>query len=314
MNVFQWRHFFCALAISWLCVNPARALELYQGETAVSDQSPEARTAGLARAFMDVAAKVSGDLNALSNPSVIAASAQAERYMQRYEYRQELVRVDGKPTIKLYLIGTFYPSSMKKLLNGVGMGAWGRDRPQIAAYLFEGDLPISSELSRQIQDRAAARGLDIRFPGSIALEDLSENTAARLASPTQNVLLGRVGERIWLSDGQRTEVLSSAAADGLTDRLARMLVARTQAVENAPPQVLSAEITGVRSAADYARAIGQLGKLRAVKKFTVLAASGERMSVELTVQGGIGQLALALNGDKTLALISQTPALLEVLQ
>lgn len=194
------------------------------------------------------------------------------------------------------------------------MGAWGRDRPVIAAYLFEGDLPISQEQARQLQERAAARGLDIRFPGSIALEDLSENTAARLASPAQNVLLGRIGERIWLSDGQRTEALGSADPEGLTDRLARLLVARTQAVENAPPQVLSAEISGVRSAGDYARAISQLGKVRAIKKFVILGAVGERLQVELTVQGGVGQLALALNGDKSLALISQSPALLEVLQ
>lgn len=314
MNDFRWRNLLCALAFFCLAVSPTYALELYQGETPVNDQTPEARTAGLSRAFMDVAAKVSGDLSALTNPAVIAASAQAERYMQRYEYRQELVRVDGKPTIKLYLIGTFYPASVKRVLAGAGMGAWGRDRPVIAAYLFEGDLPISSEQAQQLQERASARGLDIRFPGTIALEDLSESTAARLASPAQNVLMGRLGERIWLSDGERTETMGSADPEGLTERLARLLVARTQALENAPPQVLSAEVSGLRSAADYARVLSQLGKLRPVKKFTVLGANGERLLLELTVQGGVAQLALALNGDKTLALISQSPALLEVLQ
>lgn len=314
MNLYQWRHLLCVLTFLWLCVSPSHALELYQGETPVADQTPEARAAALSRAFIDVAAKVSGDLGALTHPTVIEASAQAERYMQRYEYRQELVRVEGKPTIKLYLIGTFYPSSVKRVLANAGMGAWGRDRPVVLAYLFEGDLPISPERAGQLQERAAARGLDIRFPGSIALEDLSENTAARLASATQNVLLGRLGERIWLSDGQQTEALSSAEPEGLTERVARLLVARTQAIENAPPQQVSAEITGVRSAADYARALSQLSKLTVVKKFSVLGAQGETLRVELTVQGGTAQLALALSGDKTLALISQAPLQLDVLR
>ena len=120
----------CVFLLVVLTAPAARALDLYQGETPVADQSADARVAALGRTLLDVAVKVSGDVNAANNATIIAAAASPERYMQRYEYRQELVREDGKPAIKLYLRGSFYAPTIGQLLRNAGLGAWGVERPQ----------------------------------------------------------------------------------------------------------------------------------------------------------------------------------------
>jgi uncharacterized protein len=289
------------------------ALDLYQGEAPVADQSANARVAALGKALLDVAVKVSGDATAANNSTIIAASGSAEKYMQRYEYRQEIVRVDGKPAIKLYLKGTFYAPSISQLLGRAGLGSWGQNRPTVAVYVFDGDQALSADIMRAIQDKSSRRGINVRFPGGVNSTELDEATAARLASPAQQVLLGRIGDTLWLSDGRQTERLSDASLDGLSDRLASALARRAAAVSNAPPEELLTEVAMLRSAADYANVIKYLSALSGVKKVTVLGAQNDRLKLSLTVQGGAARLAAVVSAGKELRVISEQPSILEVI-
>ena len=302
----------CAFLFILLAAPTARALDLYQGETPVADQSADARVAALGRTLLDVAVKVSGDVNAASNAAIIAAAGSPERYMQRYEYRQELVREDGKPTIKLYLRGSFYAPSIGQLLRNAGLGAWGVERPTVNVYLFEGDAPMGADSARTLQDLASRRGINLRFPGGMSAADLNEQTAARMATPTQNVLLGRVGETLWLSDGRITAPLPSNALNGLSDRIASQLIRRAAELNNAPPEEIATEIAGVRSASDYGRVLKYLSGLSGVKKLTVLGAQQDTLRVLINVQGGTTRLAQSVGAGQTLRLLSESPTVLEV--
>ncbi len=302
----------CAFLFILLAAPTARALDLYQGETPVADQSADARVAALGRTLLDVAVKVSGDVNAASNAAIIAAAGSPERYMQRYEYRQELVREDGKPTIKLYLRGSFYAPSIGQLLRNAGLGAWGVERPTVNVYLFEGDAPMGADSARTLQDLASRRGINLRFPGGMSAADLNEQTAARMATPTQNVLLGRVGETLWLSDGRITAPLPSNALNGLSDRIASQLIRRAAELNNAPPEEIATEIAGVRSASDYGRVLKYLSGLSGVKKLTVLGAQQDTLRVLINVQGGTTRLAQSVGSGQTLRLLSESPTVLEV--
>ena len=290
----------------------ARALDLYQGETPVADQSADARVAALGRTLLDVAVKVSGDVNAANNATIISAAGNPEKYMQRYEYRQELVREDGKPAIKLYLRGSFYAPSIGQLLRNAGLGAWGVERPTVNVYLFEGDEPMSANNARTLQDQASRRGINLRFPGGMSANDLNEQTAARMATPTQNVLIGRIGATLWLSDGRTTAPLSSNVFNGLSDRIASQLIRRAAELSNAAPEEIATEIAGIRSASDYGRVLKYLTTLSGVKKLELVAAQQNSLHLLINVQGGATRLAQSVGAGRTLRLVSENPTVLEV--
>ena len=302
----------CALFLTFLSAKVC-ALDLYQGETPVPDQSADARVAALGRTLLDVAVKVSGDANAASNRTIIAAAGSPEKYMQRYEYRQEIVREDGKPTIKLYLKGSFHAPSIGQLLRNAGLGAWGNDRPIVNMFLFEGDSDISAESARALQEQASRRGMKLRFPGGVSAADLNEQTAASLANASQNVVLGRIGATLWLSDGRTTETLSTNTLNGLTDRIASQLIRRAAALSNAPPEEIATDIVGVRSADDYGRVLKYLSALSGVKKLSVTGAQQDTLRLLLNVQGGASRIAQTVAAGKTLRVLSENPTVLEVI-
>ena len=302
----------CALFLTFLSAKVC-ALDLYQGETPVPDQSADARVAALGRTLLDVAVKVSGDANAASNRTIIAAAGSPEKYMQRYEYRQEIVREDGKPTIKLYLKGSFHAPSIGQLLRNAGLGAWGNDRPIVNMFLFEGDSDISAESARALQEQASRRGMNLRFPGGVSAADLNEQTAASLASASQNVVLGRIGATLWLSDGRTTETLSTNTLNGLSDRIASQLIRRAAALSNAPPEEIATDIVGVRSADDYGRVLKYLSALSGVKKLSVTGAQQDTLRLLLNVQGGASRIAQTVAAGKTLRVLSENPTVLEVI-
>ena len=302
----------CALFLTFLSAKVC-ALDLYQGETPVPDQSADARVAALGRTLLDVAVKVSGDVNAASNRTIIAAAGSPEKYMQRYEYRQEIVREDGKPTIKLYLKGSFHAPSIGQLLRNAGLGAWGNDRPIVNMFLFEGDSDISAESARALQEQASRRGMNLRFPGGVSAADLNEQTAASLANASQNVVLGRIGATLWLSDGRTTETLSTNTLNGLSDRIASQLIRRAAALSNAPPEEIATDIVGVRSADDYGRVLKYLSALSGVKKLSVTGAQQDTLRLLLNVQGGASRIAQTVAAGKTLRVLSENPTVLEVI-
>ncbi len=307
----QFIRIICAFILTFLSVQ-LYALELYQGETPVADQSADARIAALGRTLLDVAVKVSGDVNAASNPTIIAAAASPEKYMQRYAYRQEVVREDGKPAIKLYLRGSFYPPSFGQLLKSAGLGAWGNERPLVNVFLFEGDAALNADSARTLQEQAGKRGINLRFPGGVSGAEVNEQTAASLASASQNVVLGRIGATLWLSDGRTTETLGINTLNGLSDRIASQLIRRAAALSNAPPEEITAEVAGVRTANDYGRVLQYLTALSGVKSVTVIGAQQDSLRVLMNVQGGVTRLAQAVDADKTLRVLSESPTVLEV--
>jgi len=311
--------FLSALFACMLVGQSAYALDIYQAEVSVVDQTADTRVQALGRALLEVAVKASGDASASSNTVVISAQGSAERYMQRYAYRQAIVREGGVPVIKLFLTGTFYPNSIQQLLQRAGLAVWGRDRPNVDVYLFEGDAPLSDAYRSAMQERGGRRGLTLRFPGGVSASDLSdpEAFAKAMVRPGSNALFGRIDARIYLSDGRSTEALSSAGLDGLSDRLAQTLASRAAIAENAAPETLSLSISGISSAAHYASALNYLSELRVVKSTKIQGAnSGElnsgQLNLEVSVKGGAAQLIQAIRLGSTMQLLSESPLLFEM--
>jgi len=310
------------LSALWACLlasNDVHALDIYQAEVSVPDQTAGVRVQALGRALLEVAVKASGDASAANNAEVISAQSSVERYMQRYAYRQAIVRENGVPVIKLFLIGTFYPNSIQQLLQRAGLAVWGKDRPNVDVYLFERGAPMSDADRKLLQERSSRRGLTLRFPAGADASLLSdpEAFAKAMARPGTSVLFGRMGERVYLSDGRNTEALSSADFDSLSDRLAQTLARRAVISENAAPETLSLSISGISSAAHYAGALKYLSELRVVKSTKIQgASSGElnsgQLNLEVSVKGGAVQLIQAIRLGSTMQLLSESPLLFEM--
>jgi hypothetical protein len=292
------------LLILSLSINPLFALDMYQGEAPVRDQSAEERSKALGKALLDVAVKVSGKPDASSNATVISAAGSPDRYMQRYEYRQELVRENGAPVAKLFLKGTFYPASVQELLRRAGYAVWGSSKPNLSVYLFEGDAPLSGEMISAMQERAGSRGINVRFPGGVAASDLSdeENLIKRLTASGQTILLGRVNQRMIITDGISSDSIDPSL-DGLSDRLVPVLARRISAANNRPPADVIAEIDGIGNARGYASAMKSVMDISGVKTASLIGARNNRLLVKLSVKGGTRQLIVEANNGKTFSAV-----------
>lgn len=308
----------------------AWALELYQGEALVQSQDENSRAKGVAEALQQVVVKVSGNPAAARHPVVTTALPEAARLMQRYEYRQELVRgADGKPQVNLYLIASFYSASVDQLLQRAGLAVWGAERPRLLVLISEQQQLLSPGKAAELMQRADARGLELRFPPATALSveesdalgrGQTDMLAARFGGG--HVLAGELNGgagRFVINDGQANRSFSVSAADRaaalaqIADQALEVL-AQQQTGAGSEPETVDVWIEGVASAADYARVLSYLDKLTPVKALTVNSVKQQQLELKLTVLGGALRLEQTVSLGDQLSLISVNPMVLQLQQ
>ena len=116
----------CLLAINVHAVNVS---DLFRVSVAVDDQSEESRNLGIQWAFQQLLIKVSGYQDSLTNPTLIAASKNAERYIQGFSYQKD--SVDGQ----VYLQAWFSKALVVPLLKRAQASIWGKNRPLLLNWL-----------------------------------------------------------------------------------------------------------------------------------------------------------------------------------
>lgn len=95
---------------------------LYTGEAPVPSQSDSDRIEGLKNALAQVVIRVSGDPGALANPDLAKAVGDAERYVQQFQYRQDVATdANGQPQVRLTLVAQFDRDAIDRLLAGFGL-------------------------------------------------------------------------------------------------------------------------------------------------------------------------------------------------
>jgi hypothetical protein len=96
----------------------AMAGGLYSGEAPVTSQSEGDRNEALKIALAQVITKVSGDNAILTRPEVAKAVAAPGRFVQQYEYRQDVVNDNGQPQVHLVLVAQFDRDAVDQLVGG----------------------------------------------------------------------------------------------------------------------------------------------------------------------------------------------------
>jgi len=94
----------------------ARAGALYTAQVPVNSQADEERGSALRNALAQVIVKVSGDAAIVAKPDVAKAIASADKYVQQYQYSQEVVTENGQPQVHLNLVAQFDRDAVDRVI------------------------------------------------------------------------------------------------------------------------------------------------------------------------------------------------------
>jgi hypothetical protein len=149
---------------------------LYAGQVPVGSQADEERAGALRAAFAQVVVKVSGDAAIVSKPDVAKAIANADKYVQQYQYAQDVVNENGQPQVHLSLIAQFDRDAVDRLLaeiSGAGRAA-AADAGQAAPEQQSGTYRVWVSGIASAEDYA-------RLIGALSHNELIRNVQAEQA-------------------------------------------------------------------------------------------------------------------------------------
>ena len=297
---------------------------LYRAEVELISQGPAERRAAASRALGLVLVKITGDAQAASHPVVRRALPQAESFTTSVDATEASsdaegnTAVGGEPVYKTTMTFSFDPGSVDALVAGAGLAYWPspRTRPILWLAIDDGKgarLVNSQQLNvvRPLAARGLERGLRFGMPSGTAVEQAAVQTiwaqnpapmrplTARYGAEAQ--LLGKVyrsgggwtgdwvlsrGEselsRWSFSDPSPLRVIASGA-DGAADALARRDAIAFSSGEAGPLRI---EVAGIRSSADFARAMGYLQSMAVVRSVEVLEAGADSLTLQLDLAVG----------------------------
>ncbi len=297
------------------------APDLFESEVAVSDQTPAVRKGAFRSALSRTLVRVAGDQSVLASEQARGLLEDPARLVQQYRYFTE--QAGSTPALKLWV--RFDGDAIRRALQQQGMSYWGSERPDTLVWLAVEDrgrryivsADDSSDVHRQIERAAQARGVPILFP----LMDLEDQSQVRfsdlwggffdkvlIASKRYNppaVLIGRlnrspsggwasrwqldvVGRTNEWSDSHRQ--LDELSRQGIED-VADILATRFSVANNSEQgSTVDITVNGIETLAAYARINQYLASLSSVSDVRVARLTPDSVSYALQVSGSLQDL------------------------
>ena len=148
---------------------------LYQVSVAVKDRSDAERQRAITDGFDQVLIKVTGDSSVVGQDPVVAAAADAERYMLQYGYEtRPVTSPDGAgQTTGTFINIQYDPVGINNFLRRSGLPIWATNRPPMLVWMaweqgLDRELVNGSGAMpgpfQQINDEAKRRGVPLEFP------------------------------------------------------------------------------------------------------------------------------------------------------
>lgn len=185
-------------------------VDIYRAQALVKSQAEAERNAAARATFGEVMVRVSGRRNALENPVIRAAMANAQNYLFGFSYKSSTEKLveNGRNFTALALQLDYEPLAIEQLLREAQLPLWPAQRPKLLVWLVFKDqsgLHLVPELADMaaINAHAAYRGLPLTFPKqdvednlAISAEDLwaldrEKIKAASLRYKADAILVGR---------------------------------------------------------------------------------------------------------------------------
>ncbi len=311
---------------------------LYQQRVAVADESNRERNRAYELAFRRMIVKVTGVEARLEHPRIRAAAANAGDFVQAFAYATEAAA--GPIAGQRYLEVQFSAPLINQLLSEADIPVWDSNRPSVLVWMVLQDVAgqrslLSPETAPEIIEYmrrfSEERGLPIIFP-LLDIEDrrnlpadaiwTQDELAIRAASnryDPDSILAGRLlftatGEFVGLwqflfmgetevFDGFATEIEDYLAVP--LGRITRNLAGYFALVPGGPgEQSVRLRVDGVRNFADYTALVDYVRGIGLVQNAEVVSVDGERLELELGLQGSMEQLFNLIALDRDLLPIS----------
>ena len=342
--------------ISW---QPSLALQvsgLYSQQIPVTNDGEAERNRAFKEALAAVVVKVSGDPRWLESPAIERAIAQAQNYVEATSYISELIQLPLEDnmasadtdeeqfyTAEQRIISVNFAAALiDELLEDADIPVWDGNRPSVLVWMVlqssAGDREFltadsNPEITKVMQDFAAARGLPIIFP-VLDFEDrraLTENvawnldeTAISIASErygADSILAGRLhftasGELVGLwqfqfqeeadvFDGFDSELQSYLydPLNRITTRLAGYFAILPESIDGGSIRL---RIDGIKNLNAYSSLLNYIENLGLVATVTTAEVDGERIELQLRLVGDTRQLYEQIALDRDLLPINNT--------
>ncbi len=302
---------------------------LYSASVTVKDRSPAERSRASAAALGEVLVKLTGNRRTPNDASARPLLGRASTLLLQYAYGHA---PDGGLTFN----AQFDERVLERELEERGIGLWGKQRPDTVVFLVmdnaEGRSLVGGEAPGKLGDtlkrKAEARALPVLLP----LMDIEESAALNQAKDwhglsdgavglagrygTAAVLVGQLheasaqvwevrwrldidGETLeWTQEGASADAIVEEGVDALGDALARRYAEPSML---AGAERVSLAVTGVRSAADYARLARYLDTLDSIQALFLRTVDNQRVVYEITARGARAALAQAIAFGHVLA-------------
>lgn len=341
----MWQGFAVRLLVLCLCLlsfnsYAVKVSDLYRVSVAVDDQSAKSREQGVRWAFQQLLVKVSGDSRILSNATLIAASTDAQRYMQGFSYKTDFV------DDQIYLQTWFSKALVVPLLKRAGAPIWGESRPLLLNWLAiepvdnVGNIEerlLVSDSSPQWHGRFtrvfAERGLPVLWPTAdledslaLPLEQLwwlmpDSIKQSSLRYQTDAVLAGRLNQStagIWQYEGilfSGDESLSlrttgeapqealTAVATKVSEYFAEQFAIKPGNADNR--QGIRIVVTKVNDFTAYSQVISYLHNITGVRRVEVSQVDRDHLELYLSLEGDWAKVQRIISLGKKLISIQE---------
>lgn len=298
---------------------------LYEGEIQIEKQDPAAREALMRQALGQVLVRVTGDREITKRKAGIDVMKLAVRLIQQYSYDRRPAPpakgvVPSVPAAEIKVFrARFDGAALEAQLRERGLPVWGRERPvtQVWMVVEEGSSrlgPTESNAAVEVPallQSAIGRGVPISLPARVGandIQDITQGADAKIAAAAQSagsrrVLVGRVTQKgtqwsgSWnlFSDGKLQDKWQGTAAnrdealafgiDQLANAYAARYALRGGAASATGAARIDVVVSGVESAADYARVARYLDGINGVATVELQELAHSRAVFGLGLQG-----------------------------
>lgn len=318
-------------------VYAGQQVDIYRAEALVTSQQASERATAARGGLREVMIRVSGDRAAADHPTIASAISQAQNYLHEFSYASTDKRIESDSGSKpaTLLIMKFSPVGIEQLLRDAGLPLWPANRPKLMVWMISEDnqgaqhrVPDEPAL-QAIYAQAAVRGLPLLFPlqdfeDTIALpsELLNELDEESIRGASERykpdaILAGKLTQSpdgqwqsSWLLiqnndvqpvDGSGADLAAqiSSAIDYSADQFARQYAIVPRA-GNTDPDVVVLRINDVADFADFKQVQRYFEGMAMVKHFELLQAEGNRLTVQLQIEGDLTLLSSTLDLGKKL--------------
>lgn len=248
----------------------------------------------------------------------------------------------GQAQPPLFLWARFDPNAVNQLLTRAGLPIWGRVRPTVLVWLaVQRDeqrqligADDGSGLGDLMREAAAARGVPLVLP-LLDLEDRSHVSvgdvwggfrdsllAASKRYEARAILIAKAYQKTpgnwvadwqlqledqpatWTTQGDRLDAVLAAGIEQMADNVAARFA---QIGGSGSGAGIEFTVNGVKTLADFARALHYLQSLDSVSKVEVIRLQGDSVTFHAQAQGGLGAFKRIIALSRTLATASPEP-------